>query len=87
MGGGPRLEEREVALAVAARQVVAAALQAQRAVVGEAERSVGAVELLFDDERAAGQLREGNRRQILVAGLQSRALQMRRARELKHAPP
>jgi hypothetical protein len=81
MGLGPLLEEVELALAPArppAVQVVAARLQQQLAVAGKAQRGVGTVELFLDDDVPAGQPFPGHG-VVLVAGLQARAAQVRRA--------
>jgi hypothetical protein len=79
----PRLEQREVPLARAAPEVVAAALQQQLAIGVEADPGVRPVDLLLDDRVPAGQLAERHRREVLVAGLQPRALDVPRARVLE----
>jgi hypothetical protein len=78
----PLLEEIEVPFARAAGQHVSAALQAQLAVGADRDAGVRAVELLLDDDVPALQHVERLRREVLVARLQPRALEVRRARVL-----
>ena len=76
MHGGPLLEQVVMLLTRAAGKEMAAALEAQLAVVGERDRRVGAVDLLFEHDVAPGDLAEATLAQILVARLQPRALDM-----------
>jgi hypothetical protein len=61
-------------------------LELQLAPGTEADPRVGAVELLLDDQMAPAHALEGHLRQILVARLQPRPLQVRRAWVFEHAP-
>ena len=71
-----------MALAPPSGEKVPAALQQQRALLVEADRGVGPVEFLLDDDVASADLRIRNLIEILVAGLQLRALEMPRPRIL-----
>lgn len=76
----PTLEEIELALAGAAREDVSAALQEQIAHGAEADAAVGAVEFFFDDDGESVKRLARDRRQILIAGLEPGASDVRRAR-------
>ena len=79
MDAGPLLEQVEVLLAHSAGQEVATALQAEVTVRVERDRRVGPVKFLLDDQQTARQFAEGDAVEILVAGLQARALDVARA--------
>jgi hypothetical protein len=83
VAGGPGLEQAELPLARTAVEIMAAALQAKLARRGEADRTVAAVELLLNDQMASAEGFESDDRSVFIAGLQARALEMRRARILR----
>ena len=63
-----------MALAVAAGEVVAAALESKLVIVAEADGGVRAVELLLDDQGSRMEVAQLDRAEVLVPWLQPRAL-------------
>jgi hypothetical protein len=73
-GGGPGFQRSELAFAGAAGEVVAAALELEGAVGGEAEAGVGSVEFSLHDEVAAVEVGERDLVEVFVAGLEAGTL-------------
>jgi len=82
MRGGPVLEQVELALAGAAREVVAARLQ-QLARGSERHGGIGAIELFLVDDLHAVQRGQRHLAVVAIARLQPRAFQVRSTRVLE----
>jgi hypothetical protein len=72
----PGLEEIEVPLPGTSLEVVSPALEEETGRGVEAERGVGSVDLLLDDEMAAADLLEGDRLEVVVARLEAGSLEV-----------
>src|SRR5262245_33245319 len=76
----PALEQVKVLLPAPTGQEMASTLQPQSAVGVEGYAGVGTVQLFLNHQETAGELVESNAGRVLVARLETRALQMLRAR-------
>lgn len=79
LGRGKALEEIELALAIAAMEVVPPRLQQQFAAGGEGDAGIGAIEFFLDHDVAVGQGRQGCLVVVGVAVLQTAASEVGRA--------